>query len=281
MADEKKLKRGLKDISPLFFSSAASRSRTIPVFGEPVVKPIEQSNLTSERGEIPFRSGQTERVPKIYCATIFPSHPAVPLLDHPHFLNVMRAVYPEVCLVSHSDHRVFPSAEPAPVQQVLLMPYQIQDILHPEPKTAEENNESDLQEDICFLMDSGLIFHHYPRLFELLDYGILYVSSDSSDTLLSAYQNMVRAAAWNPALRFYLLVGGLLAEGMSETIYERFATIASRYLAKDIGFLGWLQDHEIRLNPDLLLDLDGEGLVGRVMKQQLARVARGELMSAA
>lgn len=91
--------------------------------------------------------------------------------------------------------------------------------------------------------------HH--SLFELLDHCIFVVEPDTKQ-LMQVYQVMKIALSKNLDLHCSLLLIGNGAERLSEFIYERFSEMISNFLGYDLGFLGWMENREICMNSDLL-----------------------------
>jgi hypothetical protein len=88
---------------------------------------------------------------------------------------------------------------------------------------------------------------------QILDHVILMVEGNV-DSLKKAYEWLRVFSPENPKMMCSLLVYGKQAEHLWELTYEKLYQMASKFLGQGLGFFGWAGDKDLHLNPDILLD---------------------------
>ena len=115
----------------------------------------------------------------------------------------------------------------------------------------------------------GLI--HDCGILEILDHCVFQVSADP-DHVLKTYELMRFCLLANPMLNTSILVVGPNAQKCWELVYERLNEITSQFLGCNLGFLGWVNNEQMRLYPELLLE------EGRAPTQRSAKIRLSELL---
>ena len=287
----RKLMRGLKDISPYFLSGfpplikppaeTTKEVPSVPANGkldreESLIPPQPPALDRREPFKEPFKK---EGLPEPHCFTILPFPAHSQLLNSRLFTNELALVFSEIYALSFSVSPAVNFFED-PVRSLAIPPFQIEDILHPEPLNRQNIWQTfDSVRRAGFFLDPRSMFEGHADLFQLLDHIILHISAKSSDSILAAYQMLSACLHRNPVLRFSLLIEGSANDDMSEMIYERFSDITSQFLSCEIDFLGWINNIEIQINRDLLLDQGGLMQLSRKpIKTQLVQLLSQELL---
>jgi len=79
----------------------------------------------------------------------------------------------------------------------------------------------------------------------------------------------------NRSLRTSIFLTGPNAESTSEFVYERFCEIASKFTGSDLGFFGWAEGDQIRLNRELMLEESATPAMTSA-KMQLGKILEGK-----
>jgi len=107
------------------------------------------------------------------------------------------------------------------------------------------------------------------NILELVDHCILITSPDSNQ-LMQTYHQMRYCLSKNQFMRCSILLTGRGAGTLWELVYERFNEIVSKFLGCDLGFLGWVEHGVMQLNPELLLE-EGRNFVQLPSKIRLSK----------
>lgn len=270
MKDVQKLKRGLKDVSPRFFSLVSYHAAE--------EKRANRPDARAAANQFHWSAG--DPIPAAHCLSILPAKSGSDLLHRPLFLRAIQAIFAQVCLVRSDDSEFTCRLTADGIRHVVIPSAQIHKVLHPAPakKGAMLEAESE-RHRVAFFFDAEELFEREREILQIVDHGILHVTTDSSESLLAAYQSFVACLALNPSLHFSLLVEGAMAEETAELIYEQFAKIASRFVSHEIGFLGWMDEQSIRLNEELLLNLYQVHPLMTPLKRRLAQTICEELLA--
>ena len=243
MKTQKKLKRGLADLSNFF--------------ADPI--PVEERNRPGRLSiEPPEVSDSTELLkPSLNTASIFSFSPSFSLAEFTRFTEAIKPAFFDIHYVKvrTGKNSVEYKIENNGVHYKKIDRDQLETLIKPQLQT-NSNQENASSETALAFFDSGLyasnISHSDIRLslLELLDHCIFAMGRDTK--LPQVFEVMKLALSRNPALRYSFLLVGSNAERLSEIIYERFSEIISYHLGRHLGFLGWMEDQRICLNPDLL-----------------------------
>ncbi|MBI4387687.1 MAG: hypothetical protein HY582_01425 [Candidatus Omnitrophica bacterium] len=270
----KKLTRGLKDISPYVFSTQEELQ------GKVIRNKPEDSFDHLVQVAPPARRAMT--LPEVFCFTVLPFSAYGQLLNSHVFVSEIASLFSEIYALSFAPGRshsngVNTNGANTSVRKFSVPPFQIHDILHPEPMAfGEQAPEFDPEKRVCLFLEPKSLFQFHTDLFQLLDHVILSVSAQSSDTMVAAYQMLSACLHRNPTLHFSLLIEGFASDDATEMIYERFAKITSQFLGCEIDFLGWFDQTMIQINRDLLVDLGHGRLIRKPMKLQLFQLLANE-----
>ena len=79
--------------------------------------------------------------------------------------------------------------------------------------------------------------------------------------LMYGYETMKKALSKNPSLHYSLLLVGKGAEHFSGLVYERFSEMISNFLGHNLEFLGWIENQETCINPEVLKEEAGSAFV--------------------
>ncbi len=109
-------------------------------------------------------------------------------------------------------------------------------------------------------------------LVNLLDFVVL-VTTASSEHLMETYENIRKLVSYNPAIRFSVLFAGEDASAMSEFVYDGFCEIVSHYAGCDLAFLGWMERADIKVNSEVLIQ-GGGSVVQNTLKARLSEAFR-------
>ncbi len=263
MSDEKRLKRGLNDVSPALFSaheaSAHAPAQHIPAM-------ISSALLT------PRAAGEN----MVRCMSILPFGSQEELLSHHLFVTKFRQLFGDLYLATIGQYSPSITRIQHPnVRQAFLSDAQIQEALHLQPVDRHEAGQNtERLGSMGIFIDPISMFEYEKNLLQILDYVILHVKTDSADSLVSAYQSFRACLEWNPSLHFLLLVDGKASEKISELVYEKFTRIASKFMSHEISFMGWMEGSDLRINEDLFLGGPETVSLWEPSKKILARMLR-------
>ncbi|MBI1977829.1 MAG: hypothetical protein HYS55_03655 [Candidatus Omnitrophica bacterium] len=258
MKTEKKLKRGLADLSHLF----GERQRRL-VIEPPEEFPLEAAppNLISTA----FFSGSHLLTPQELFQFVEPLRNAFhevvllalsPNRDRYQFLEQAFQIPPweeitsraEFCLHSLGERFAFG----------FVSPTQFQKMIH--PKWTDEmlvDSDGSRKGIVVFdSLDTKMNFSQNTPVLDLIDHCIFILKPEASE-LISTYELMHFYLAKSQHLRTSILFVGNGAHELAEYAYEEFNGIASRFLGYDLGFLGWLEKDQAQINAELLLEETG------------------------
>ena len=254
MKSQKKLKRGLADLSSFFAhpEPAGQKNR-----GRLTIEPPENS--------IPDPTS----VPSLITASVFSfseSFGTSQLIDITESIKSSFSGVHIVTLTTQQnsfEYRIL--GQDINYEKISLN--QLEPLIYPQIRATfcppAFNDEKTL-----VVFDSDLTVH--PSLFELLDHCIFAVESDTKQ-LMQAYQIMKMTLSRNPNLRYSLFLVGQGAERFSELVYERFSEIVSNFLGNNLGFLGWLENQNICINSDLLKE-EADNAIAQYAKMNLSKL---------
>lgn len=255
-AIEKKLTRGLKDVSPLF-SDVALREKHPLLIRKPEIAVSEEAG------------------PSLICAALLPVEEALDISGEIRLLSLLGRNFQETFLFS---------VDPSPTRYEMLSrrlpipPWEHlagDDSIRFFPLSGSVSfgyiSESKFQEAIQLKPALNPVeFRSHGKtlaLFEpssvgfsgaslgLMDHVVL-ILTPSSEHVLKAYELLRFCYARNQSIRFSILITGSHACETAELVYERFSQIVSQFVGCDVGLLGWV-GNEIRLNSELLLEEAG------------------------
>ena len=271
--NEKRLTRGLADISAFFFSH--STASTSPKEKEPIL-------MTDQilRSSPPAEAAKENMLSEVHCFAIHPLQAHQGLRRRSVFLDAVKMIFSDVFFLSFSANRAVDSPAPDSVRDLVLPPFQIYDILHPRLMTTEERAPIfNPEKHMAFFLEPKSMFEFRTDLFQLLDHVILHVSAASPDSILAAYQTLSACLQRDPTLHFSLLIDASPDEEVAAVIFERFAGITSKFLGCEVDFLGWMNDNSIQLNRELLLGPPEIGQAIRApLKIQLVQLLSEEML---
>lgn len=271
MKTERKLKRGLVELSRLFLPAGGNGNGensgvlTIrPYFSTAVVKPKRFTIVPPEELQEP---AQPEH---LICASMIPLGTPFSQAEQIRLAEALQETFETFYFLfpvpaqtesrarfhSPKEHMMFGFMSDAELREVL------------KPKPADHLTHSESPKRSLVLFDPGFLDHPEERMFSFLDHCVFVLPVDYEQLVL-AYQLMQHCLARNPNLRCSLFLTGKGAKTNWDFVYERFCEIVSHFLGCDLGFLGWREGEEIRLNRDLLLEESG-GAVQPFVKKRLS-----------
>lgn len=266
MENNRKLKRGLSDVSPGFFSAGTAgeaQPKNLPaiVTSSLLARPIQNEG-------------------KIRCLSILPFGSENELLQNGFFTAQMKKMFGELCSARIGSNEPWLAANHGHgIRQVSLSVEQAQEILHLQPAGHDSNMEPEERYgNLGVLFDPVSLFEHERNLLQILDDVILHVKTDSPESLIKAYQSFRACLEWNPSLRFLLLVDGERSEHVSDLVYERFAQITSKFMSYEIGFMGWIDGSRLQVNEGLFSEELDSNLLWKPSKKILAKILRRDLL---
>ncbi|GEM_PF-4517117 len=242
MKTDKKLKRGLADLSA-FFAEPVPVGEKQPVRSRIVIQPPESSNVSLN--------------PHLITASFISFSESFQLQNLIEFSEEIKFSFQETHFISlreedNSVEQLTMNKEIhyqkvawnrlVPIMQLQICPNADMAVLNKGAATA------------LVLIDSGIYGSSETNSrvpFELLDHCVFAVEPDTKQ-LMRAYQIMKTALSKNPNIHYSMLLVGSGAERFSEFIYERFSDIISHFLGHSFGFLGWVENRQICLNLELL-----------------------------
>jgi hypothetical protein len=272
MKTEKKLKRGLAELSHLFGPKAS------PTVMEPVRTASFQIALPALSPIIPISEPHIQEVPELICASFIRLSPLFQTGDFIALLEQTRPVFSETCLLvagSSEDHvqefkglfslsdKEIQTGELHDVGKKMsfgcLREAEILELAHPHPALTSGPLFRSSKKALIVL-DPPLAYRPGQPLdrvdgsvLDVLDHCVFVVETDLNQ-MTQAYQLIRLCFARNPMARFSIFLAGSKAGENSDLIYDRFSLMISRFLGCDLGFLGWADENEMRLNSELLLE---------------------------
>ena len=264
MKTDKKLKRGLADLSRLFSE--------VP---EPLVKKQEVQMVSIEP---PESITQGDYPPYLISAAVLQSSELFQIEDLIHLADTLKATFQETHLLAvaptQARYETFANLLHLPPQKNIddgapirlhsigdrinfgcVSREQFCDITQPRIANYPLNHFDDSRK-ILAIFDPAFSEPFSSNVLELIDHCILVTSPDS-DQLMQTYHQIRYCLSKNQLVRCSILLVGHGSETLWEFVYERFNEIVSKFLGCDLGFLGWIEHGNMQLNPELLLEKGG------------------------
>ena len=264
MKTDRKLKRGLADLSNLFSQDHESL---------PKKREVAAVNIGP-----PQNGSSKNRLLRLVCTTFFQSPEIFQITDFLGLMDAFKPVFQEsyflsvaptqnryeafarsLSLPSWENIKDDPAIHLYSVGHRLAFGHvpgdQFREIVQPRIASAGVYDFSDSKRALA-VFDSTFLNGPVPSTLELMDHCVFIVSPDS-DQLVRAYDQMKYCLGKNQLMRCSILLAGRRAGALWEFVYERFSEIVSQFLGCDLGFLGWIENGDMRLNPELLLEEGG------------------------
>lgn len=288
MKTEKKLKRGLAELSHFFAPQETPAS---------IIQPVARASLkiawpVPTYSVIPISKPEHEAIPELICASFIRLSPFFQTGDFIALLEQTRPVFSQICLLAVSpgdDHfREFKglfslsgsemeTGELCDVGKKMsfgcLKEAEIRELVHPRPFLARDHAPKSSKKALVVL-DSSLAYRPGRPLepadacvLDVLDHCVFVVETDLNQ-MAQAYQLMRLCFIRNPMIRLSLFLVGPQAAENSDLVYDRLNLMISRFLSCDLGFLGWADENNMCLNPELLLE-EGDNPVRFSLKAHL------------
>jgi hypothetical protein len=281
MAVERRLKRGLPDISPFFQRGAQT-------------KPVPKLRETTSAPRV---SSRAWNVVDLACVGLVSFSPHFRMIEQIRLAEALQGTIEDVFVLlldpdrvqcAEFERYVAPSAQkslasnehirfstPAPHIGLGLVPDQAwQEMMRPgafqvpSPSTSGAQGKKSLALiDASHLRADAL---KQVKVVQLLNEWILVVTPEL-DSIQEAYQWLSESFAHNPKLSASLLLAGTGARRDWEFVYERFYTMVSEFLSRDLGFLGWMEHGLGHFNPDFL-NRESRGPVQAATQHKLTEV---------
>ena len=275
MKTDRKLKRGLADLSQLFLQGPS---------------PVSQKcHVGTVRVEPPQDDVDGHSRPKLICSTFLQSSEIFQFSDFVNLMGSLKAAFQETYFlaVAPAQARYEALAHFLPVgfqgnvqeeltlhlrsiEEKITVGYiplsQFQNIIQPKVVSERPYYHTGSQKALA-VFDSGHSSTLSPNIFELTDHCV-FITSPDSDQLMYTYEQLKDCLRKNQFMRCSLLLVGRRAKELWEYIYEHFSEMVSQFLGCDMGFLGWIDGREMRLNPELLLE-EGGNFIQHFSKVQL------------
>jgi hypothetical protein len=207
--EPKHLKRGLKDISPLFQTTAK----------EPV-------SLTP--------SAASPRVPLQSLSLLCPEAPSNSLFFNASFASKMQSQGYDCALISVGDKNSKQKSQSfnSPVKRFLLSADQYEEICHSKSRSAENFGSS------VFFFDFD---YGNPILLEkmlpILDKWVLLVKP-GQESMMEAYKYIKASLPLNANMEYFMVVNGMPSDPSSSQFFEKFSELVSRRLGVTLHWLG-------------------------------------------
>jgi len=265
MKPEKKLKRGLPDISPLFAGMPLSV--------------LDTSERLAPRVDEAAAPAAVLGYPKFICSSFISFTDQFNLPDLIRLINAFQPSFDQLFYMALDPTKAryealasiftIPTYEEVAKQSDIFLQTtddvtftyvpaaQCVELIHPQ-LASQTFLDCDTQRRSLGIIDGDCARSSVSstalerELFYLLDHCILVVEAKAS-RLTEAYEWLRNSYAQNPNFRCSLLLVGKEAKLLWEFVYERFNALVSEFLIHDLGFLGWLDQDNMRLNVDYLL----------------------------
>ena len=238
---DKKLKRGLADLSILFSGGTVL----------PPPAPEKNALVVEAPKEMPFQSS----LPRLVCTSFIHSPEIFQMIDLLTLLDHVKLQFEEVFLLSLPADSVQFRKNVNGTPEVRLQRIgdrmafgqissdYFEKMRRPGTIPHDAYDFSDSRKALIVFDSvrgengSGHLSLN-PCVFELLDHCVFVVPVDLNQLVLT--YGLIRSCfAWNQALRCFLLLVGYGAQALWEFVFERFNSILSEFLGRDFGFLGW------------------------------------------
>lgn len=265
MRTDKKLKRGLADLSQLF----SEGERSVPIKRRIATVRIEPPQDSASDNDSP---------PKLICSTFLQSSEILRFSDFVGLVDGLKTAFQETYLLAvtpaETQHEDLAHVLPADfcvgfregfdfhlrsIREKITIGYiplkQFQSIIQPKAISEPALNGEGSGKALA-VFDSTYSSVLSSNVFELMDHCI-FITSPDADQLMRTYEQVKYCLRKNQFMRYSLLLAGRGAKALWEYVYEHFNEMVSQFLGCDIGFLGWIENREMRLNPELLLEESG------------------------
>ena len=277
MSTEKKLTRGLPEISPLFCGHRKSiskngtdreqnRKHSINGTGDEVppsfvcASMIQFSTQFRPPDVVGLMEHLTTTFDQIFYVTVAPSQSRYEALAQVMFLPAWSEVSSrsDMYLQTINERFVFG----------YMSATAFQSIIHPALMVQAARGLQLLKKSLVLVDQSSaeVSQHHQDRL-HLLDHCVLVVEADANN-LTEAYEWLRVSAPEHPGSLYSLLLVGRGAGALWEFIYERFHEMATRFLDRELGFLGWIENGATNVYSDFLL-AEAQGRAQHATKRKL------------
>lgn len=264
MKAEKKLVRGLAEISPLFRDVVKTEKIKHLVSVEPpvapelvslegstnkfiCVAPMVAQNDFEVQDEIDLANVLSRDFRHSYFITVNPSFDRYE--KYGEFFDIPSW---EKLVVNDQDYSV-PASDCVTFTYFPRSKFDSLMVLKP----LSEAGEKKLKGPTMAFIDGGFV--KTPELKEkvlnLLDFAVL-VFTPSVASMTQAYYFMRESFALNRKLRFLALIVGDGAENACDFIYERFNDIVARFVGCDVGLLGWAEGGRSYVDFSLMMGND-------------------------
>ncbi len=280
MKTDRKLKRGLADLSMLFLQGH-----------EPLSKKQEVTAVSVER---PEECAEDYRPLRFVSTTFLQSSEIFKTADLINLTGAVKTVFQETYLLSVNPdqmrYETFERLLPIPSWESVkdnssvqlhsigdrinfghLSLSQFENVRQPKFAPHSFDDFSDSKKALA-IFDSAS-----ECILESIDHCVFVVSPDSNQ-LMHAYDQIRYCIGKNQFIRCSILLMGRGAETLWESVYERFNEIVSKFLSCNLGFLGWMEHGKMRLNPELLLE-EGPGFTQLPSNIRLSEILHGSVLS--
>jgi hypothetical protein len=219
MNDSKKLKRGLKDISPLFneMEHPPAQNISAPSF---------------------------ETATALQCLSVFSPHPEESLMLNSYFASKLSMTGSDCAIITLNDLRLTQLRKPlrteAPVSHIKRLSLswdQFEKVCYgPLPR-----RDSSFAKSRVLFMDFNLYATPYfEKLIPILDKWI-FVVEPNAESLTESYKIIKASLSLNRHLEYFVLYRGMAQDSRSSQLFERFSDLISRKLGVHLGWLGSLE----------------------------------------
>lgn len=212
--DSRKLKRGLKDLSPLFAGSQQSEAQNSPSYAPP------------EEIEAGPRSFQ--------CLSVYNTD-AEAVKPLAYFACQMHAEGSPSSIVSITTEDKKAEVRGLPVPRLVLAPEDLENLSKGSLVNRHAGNAGPQHFFIDFSYENKLVFE---KAIPLLDKWILIIKP-VLESLTEAYRMIKAASMLNPSLEYYLVFDMPHDHIKSSLLFERFSEIASRRLGVSTEWIGY------------------------------------------
>ena len=284
METDRKLKRGLADLSRFFAEDRVLRP------------PVERSQPLTQI--VPTRSVPDNRLPRLICTSFLYSPEIFKSIDLLRLLDQIKVDFEEVFLLSvvpqngDSEESQTHSASTGSSERALplqrmgdritfgqVSSAELERILQPRVNSHSDYDFSPSRK--ALVVFDSIFQNRQASHFNQIDRGVLgllvhciFVVPVDLEGLMRTYELIRACFAQNPALNGSLLLVGSRAHRTWELVFERLNAIVSDFLGRDLGFMGWVEQGQARLNLEPLME------EGRHVIQQSSKVWLSEALYA-
>lgn len=225
--DSRRLKRGLKDISPLFDQESKEENKQIYVPSK-MSKPLKTLSVYD------------------------PRHGFSSLPLNTFFASFLKTLGHESVVVTlREDHKSLSGVGgPSDVKRFIINHQQFQTICR-----SDSGKGENLSGSVLFFDFNPMNPVHFKTVLPVLDQWIFSLTPDF-ESLAEAYKVMKAAIPVNPNLEYFVMYEGPQNESKEALLFERFSELVSRRLGVGIN---WLGQFDIR-QPGHTQRLDWEAL---------------------